>query len=515
MKKALLAILLAARCFAALSANTAWEVRPTVGAATNGGGFVAAATGTDMSQYDNKNAAACSSCQSATGNISTTDAVAAGTTTITSATANFSSAIVGNIVYFQGGTGTIAAQWRQVATYTNATTIVIDTAIAASTGMTMNIGGSLGTPATIGSVAVSGNKIFVKDTGVLVTGAITLSANTNPGESAPASRLIGYTSVRTDGGLARFKLTGSSVTLLTVGNGWWLDNLDIDCNSQTASRGVFTNSYSQVNNLYVHNCHGYSIGNGNNYNLISNSTFGPSAAACGSSSSTPMLSLSYYTVLEHNYIHDSTCSEGAVTAYLYFTIEHNIFANISATIAANGTAIKPPAGQVTYGSIRFNTIYNTSGTALDLANTALGYETVVQGNIFDTIGGWCFEGADASPTGAYAAHPFWDGNAYYSCTSGNRRYIDDTGSLNAINGVSPYTNVLDKVLSASALTNPAAGNFSLNSNASGGQLLKGTAPSSCIGAVGHQVCTSYLDFGAVQSQYGTGSAGGGNFGAVQ
>ncbi len=47
----------------AISINTAWEVRPTVGASTNGGGFVTGATGTDMSVFNNKNAAACSSCQ--------------------------------------------------------------------------------------------------------------------------------------------------------------------------------------------------------------------------------------------------------------------------------------------------------------------------------------------------------------------------------------------------------------------------------------------------------------------
>lgn len=62
-----------------LSAATVFEVRPGAGNSTNGGGFVAGATGTDYSQQNNKN--------SGSTDKSTTDAVANGTTTITSATA--------------------------------------------------------------------------------------------------------------------------------------------------------------------------------------------------------------------------------------------------------------------------------------------------------------------------------------------------------------------------------------------------------------------------------------------
>ena len=89
----------------ALSASGVWEVR-TAGNDTNGGGFKSGASGTDYSQQDAKNTAG--------NNISTTDAVSDGTTTITSATAAFTSAIVGNFIYLTGGTGSIAAQWREV-----------------------------------------------------------------------------------------------------------------------------------------------------------------------------------------------------------------------------------------------------------------------------------------------------------------------------------------------------------------------------------------------------------------
>src|SRR5918993_643506 len=68
---------------------------PTVGGApptappANGGGFVAGATGTDYSQQD-------------APQVAVTDAVANGTTTITSDAAAFATTHVGNIIYLAG-----------------------------------------------------------------------------------------------------------------------------------------------------------------------------------------------------------------------------------------------------------------------------------------------------------------------------------------------------------------------------------------------------------------------------
>jgi hypothetical protein len=138
----------------ALSASTVWEVRQA-GADTNGGAFVTGASGTDYSQQNSAN--------SGGSNGSTTDAVAAGTTTITSATASFTSAIVGNIIYLQGGSNSLAAGWYQVTAYTNSTTIVVDRTVASGTGITMNIGGALATPGQAAAIAtVSGMIIWIK-----------------------------------------------------------------------------------------------------------------------------------------------------------------------------------------------------------------------------------------------------------------------------------------------------------------------------------------------------------------
>lgn len=102
----------------ALASTIGWEIR-TSGVNTNGGGFKAGASGTDWTQQDSAQYAV-------------TDAVTDGTTTITSASANFGTDVVGNVLYIQGGTGAIAAGWYEIITRASSTTITVDR----STGLT-------------------------------------------------------------------------------------------------------------------------------------------------------------------------------------------------------------------------------------------------------------------------------------------------------------------------------------------------------------------------------------------
>lgn len=134
-KHASLAVILtlcASSCLGALLGTTVMEVR-TTGADTNSGGWVPGSSGTDLSQSN-------------TPTYAVTDAVSNGTTTVTSATAAFGTNVVGNLLYFQGGTGGIAAGWYQIITRTSATALVLDRTIVASTGATLNIGGALDHP---------------------------------------------------------------------------------------------------------------------------------------------------------------------------------------------------------------------------------------------------------------------------------------------------------------------------------------------------------------------------------
>jgi hypothetical protein len=200
----------------AISIHTVMEAR-TAGSATNGGGFVSGATGTDYSQQNSAN--------SGGSNSSTVDAVANGTTTLTSATAAFTSAITGNIIYLAGGSGSLTGGWYQ-ATYSNATTITLDRSVAAGTGITMNIGGAVLLANAFSMVPANSNvQIYVKNDGIHSTSTGFSSANGSGSTDrgvAPPCRVIGYTTTRGDGTTpgneARLQITSgnSGVTLIAV-----------------------------------------------------------------------------------------------------------------------------------------------------------------------------------------------------------------------------------------------------------------------------------------------------------
>src|SRR5665213_333188 len=106
----------------ALPSNSIWEVR--VGGSDTNGGVVR--PDTVVTDYTLQNSP----------QVAVTNAVAIGTSTITSATGGFTSAMVGNGVYMAGGTGSLAPVMRYIVSVTNSTTIVVDSLVAAGTGIT-------------------------------------------------------------------------------------------------------------------------------------------------------------------------------------------------------------------------------------------------------------------------------------------------------------------------------------------------------------------------------------------
>lgn len=241
----------------ALSASSVFEVR-FPGSDTNGGGFVTGAAGTDYSQQDNKNTAG--------ADISTADGVANGTTTFTSATANFGTTIVGNIVYFQGGTGAIAATWRQVTARASTTSITIDASIAASTGMTMNIGGALASPGQAAAIAtVATQTIYVKYN---VSPYLITSASTNVAAGcvsfANSKVLVGYdttrTLINTDTNRPTLKASGISTAIIVTGannNTTVFRNLIVDGQALTSIR-----AFSLANLVSPQSCKAMACTNG-------------------------------------------------------------------------------------------------------------------------------------------------------------------------------------------------------------------------------------------------------------
>src|SRR5260370_35258687 len=101
----------------AISAGTAWEVR-TGGSDSNGGLFTAgqAGAGTDYSQQD-------------AAQLSLTDVVTDGTTTVTSLTGGFAAAMIGNGITFPG-------TCYMIATRGNTNTTTLDRTSAAACGRT-------------------------------------------------------------------------------------------------------------------------------------------------------------------------------------------------------------------------------------------------------------------------------------------------------------------------------------------------------------------------------------------
>lgn len=219
----------------ALAAATVWEIR-TAGADDQGGGFVTGAGGTDYSQTDTKRVA--------TGtDDSTVDAVANGTTTITSATANFQASIVGNIITLAGGTGTLAKGWYQVTARTNATTITVDRTVAAGTGITMNVGGALASLGMLGgAVTVSGNYVWVKAGTYTITSA---STNISAGCLSMTTQAIyieGYNAARGDLGTKPLIQANGVITAFTLinqgSNGQqFIRNMKFDGNNRATSQG--------------------------------------------------------------------------------------------------------------------------------------------------------------------------------------------------------------------------------------------------------------------------------------
>ena len=265
---AFLFVLMVSPDWAAIPASAVWEVRGIVGAgntctgggASNcGGGWDTAGTGVDMSQFDNKNAASCTLCQSSTNNLSTTDLTTTitGAFTATSATAAFTSAITGNLIYLTGGTGgSVTAGWYE-ATYASATTITLDRSPgAAATLVTMNIGGALAGLVTLNSAMVGGNVAWVKAVAVYERAATT-PFNFTGGSTNQYPAIIGYTTTRGDGGMVTVEPTASMNPVVNLAsNGLTFENFIINCNGETTSGLSLTNNATRAINLIVEGCNG-------------------------------------------------------------------------------------------------------------------------------------------------------------------------------------------------------------------------------------------------------------------
>lgn len=456
----------------------AFEVR-TAGAATNGGGFITGASGTDMSVFDNKNSSGGTNCQSTTDNLSTTDAVANGTTTITSATANFTSALVGNIIYLTGGSGPLAATHRQVTAFTNSTTITVDASVATGTGITMNIGGAKATVVDVTSTNASFAS-GIQITYWLKSGTYTLTTSwtlTITASGTPTVYIRGYHSTRGDHDGTRPLITSAtnSVDLIKINLGTSVmatDNVNFSHTAATRAIGIVSAANAPA--IYVFNSQfdGCSWGiNADNVGArftaagvrlqnveIKNSTSGGCVATSGIT--TPI-----YVI--DSYIHDNT-------GYGLSTVSGGPIYMINTILYNNTTYGVGPTGNLQQiFALNCSIVANgTDGIQVTptLATGSSWIPIYVQNTILYGNGGWGINSAN-TPT-VYT----FDHNAYGSNTSGNlNNVLAGTGDV-SLSG-SPFT---------------SSTNFALANNAAGNSLKQTGFP----GAFPGGATTGYTSIGA-------------------
>ncbi len=262
----------------ALSATVVLEVR-TTGSDTNGGGYKSDAGTTDYSQQ-------------AAAELAVVDAVTNGTTTITSATGGFTAAMVGNVLYIQGGTGSIAAGWYEIATRSDTNTITVDRSagLTTGTGATLNVGGALASPGQAAGIAVASNTIWVKAGTYTIT---TTSPNVAGGivvATAGASDTAvtiweGYNSARGDLGTAPLMIADGVITnaiLFSLANFVRLANLSVDGNNRTGIEGLAANGTAIPYKLRFANFVDFATNQGTMVNVyFENCTANPAAILDG------------------------------------------------------------------------------------------------------------------------------------------------------------------------------------------------------------------------------------------
>ncbi len=475
----------------ALSVSQVWEVR-TTGTDVNGGAFKAGSGGTDYSQ---QNAA----------QVAYTDLVIDGVTNtkVTSAGNPFTSAHVGNVINVTGGTGFTTGRYEVVSVATAVATLDRAVGTVSSTGGTGNLGGALATLGTLAASMVASNRAYVAGGTYSVSGGVTFAqTGVNPGPSTTPSHIIGYNSTRGDITLSSanqanrplIQPTANALNVLTFSNqGWRVENL------QVIPGGGGTNCNIGMNfgggNSYATNCKvsgsttgGISMTNGDSCVEGNEVT-----AATGGNA----ISSGFQCTVRRNWIHDCSGSSNGINAGNSIqAIEHNIISNMS---GASAVGIQFAAG----AKILRNTIYNCGSDGLKFTATTFR-DIEIKGNIVTNCGGWGLNSTNAG----IAASPLWDGNAYFSNTSGTISTNFNDTSTNAINAVNPYVNQYDVILSADPFTNKAANDFTLNNTAGGGAACRGVGiqPNKIPGITQ----TEYSDMGALQHQ----DAGGSNVYAI-
>lgn len=441
----------------AFLADTVWEVR-TAGNDTNGGAFTTSASGTDFSQQNAKNTVG--------SNISTTDVVGNGTTTITSATAAFTAAIVGNIIYLQGGSGSLVATRRRVVSITNGTTIVVDASVASGTGITMNIGGALASLGAVGfNTVTNGNIIWIKAGTYSITSA---TPNISGGTfSKPTQRLYieGYNATRGDLGTPPLlQASGISTFVMLTSNGLtYVANINFDGASLTSSRGTAVTGI-------VYKCNAVNFTNIAFFQVNDTTYIQCSASGC---TGTAFSNGSFYGCIAHTNAGTGFLTSGSPSSIA------NCISYGNSGVSGFGFSSSNGSGQVYQNCVAYNN--SKDGFRITTAGGAILINCIAEDNTengFSIVNIMC---------------------ELFNCAAFSNAVADF--SLGTDIFVNNYNSIIG---SGSFFTNAASGDFSLNNTAGAGAAVRAVGRP---GIFPGGLTTSYLDIGAAQHQ-DTGGGGG-------
>ncbi len=416
-------ILSAYSAFAAFASTTEWEVR-TTGNAANGGGFNTSASGTDYSQQDSPQC-------------TYTDLVIGGTTTqATSAACPFDSTSPGNIANIISGSG-CTVQRAQVVSVAGSTATFDKALGTAGSTCSGRLGGALLTIAAPVSLAVSQNTIHIKSGTYTVTSAI------DNGTGGIWLSFIGYQNTHRDGGTKPVVTTATNlVNLFQLGSS---KNRMVNMKFTNTAAGTRYAAISLQNtdsSVEIVDC----ISDGPAQLLFSSTSFRPSfiinSEATNGAQAVKVGGGNVFVI--GSYFHDnsaaaieSTSSDQAlVTAYVAQSI-----------IVGNATGIIGTANSTV--AVVNSIIANHSGNGITVTspiNVTL-INSIIYGN-----GGY---GVSCSAAPNVHAQLY---TAFGSNTSGNRQNLPTDSS--------------DITLTADPFTNSAGEDYSLNSTAGGGALLK-------------------------------------------
>lgn len=436
-----------------LSASVVWEVRPSSGSSSNGGGFdnSVSSPGTDYSQ---QNAA----------QITYSDLVIQATNTQLKSSANpFTSAHVGNIIQVTGGTGFTTGFYTVLSVTSNVATMDRAVGTANSTGGTGNLGGALAalsnlfTSSSATTIAITGNTVWM--TGTLTVTTATDFAFTNAADLRISIR--GYGTVRGDGTNATITTSTNSIHLIQLHGitGLEFRNITFSSTAGTPGNGIhaFTSNSALVS---LQNCllTGLNIGiDGNfavDYCIVNLHCIEVEIKSCVAQG----IINSGNTYLYGCYLHNNGSDGCQITS----TQGAGVYAAGTVFSSNTGAGFHDNASASNRMSILVNCVfYNNTSDGVTINNSASCQNAIIINCIHYNNGGYGQNWQSAASGANPAATMIQRKNAFGSNTSGARNNT-------------AFNESDDITLTANPFNNASGGDFSLNSTSGGG--------SSCSGA---------------------------------